>query len=360
MKKILYIGKYNGIIGGIERYMQKSAQLLRRNGFAVHYLYTDNGGKEQGSFASAFDSISEFSPENSLLASADMVILHNIISTELLQYLPQDKTLFFAHDHNIYCQRHHYYTPFGRINCQRKYNKIICSCCSLFRNEAPPLTWYRKYPALVLSDFMAENLRKNGFEKVFKLPAFIKTAKEEHKFMPDGVLRILFLGQLIRGKGADLMLKTLAKLDIPYSCTIAGDGKDRAMLEKMVEKFKIGDKVHFAGFVSEPEKLWANCDVFFFPIRWQEPFGLVGLEAMAHGVPVVAFDLGGVREYLTQACGALIPKKDVDFASEMLTRYYSEPGLLSEMGKKGLWIAGNKFSEEMFIKKFNKLCEVLK
>ena len=43
MKNILYIGKYNGIVGGIERYMQKSAELLRRNAFAVHYLYTENG-----------------------------------------------------------------------------------------------------------------------------------------------------------------------------------------------------------------------------------------------------------------------------------------------------------------------------
>ena len=45
MKTILYIGKYNGIVGGIERYMQKSAELLRRHGLEVHYLYTENGGK---------------------------------------------------------------------------------------------------------------------------------------------------------------------------------------------------------------------------------------------------------------------------------------------------------------------------
>ena len=305
MKNILYIGKYNGIIGGIERYMQNSAELLRRNGFAVHYLYTENGGREQSNFAAAFNSIAEFTPESSLVCSADIIIIHNIIPPELLKNLPEKKTFFFAHDHNIYCQRHHYYWPIGRINCHRKYNKFFCKVCSLGRNAAPPLAEYRKLPALVLSDFMAENLRKNGFEKVFKLPAFIKTAEKAHNFMPDGVLRILFLGQLIRGKGADLMLKSLAKLTIPFTCTIAGDGKDRQILEKMVEKFKLCDKVKFTGFVSEPEKLWDDCDVFFFPIRWQEPFGLVVLEAMAHGVPVAAFDLGGVREHLTKACGCL-------------------------------------------------------
>ena len=47
MKNILYIGKYNGIIGGIERYMQKSAGLLRANGFEVHYLHIEKGGKDQ-------------------------------------------------------------------------------------------------------------------------------------------------------------------------------------------------------------------------------------------------------------------------------------------------------------------------
>ena len=51
-------------------------------------------------------------------------------------------------------------------------------------------------------------------------------------------------------------------------------------MEKMAENLKLTDKIRFTGFVKEPEKLWANCDVFFFPIRWQEPFGLVGLEAV--------------------------------------------------------------------------------
>ena len=359
MKNILYIGKYNGIIGGIERYMQKSAELLRRNGFAVHYLYTGNGGKDPEKFAAAFDTIAGFLPENPLISVADIIVIHNIIAPELLKTLPAKKTFFFAHDHNIYCQRHHYYTPLGRINCHRRYNKFICKICSLVRNEAPPLAEYCKLPALVLSDFMADNLRKNGFEKVFKLPAFIKTAPKEHNFMPNGILRILFLGQLIRGKGADLMLKTLAKLDIPFTCTIAGDGNDREMLTEMVKKYHLQKQIHFAGFVSEPEKLWDDCDLFFFPIRWQEPFGLVALEAMAHGVPVVTFDIGGVREYLTSGCGSLVPEKNINSAAEHITLYYSQPELLKTSGDNGLLIAENKFSEEKFVKKFNELLEVL-
>ncbi len=354
MKTILYIGRYNGIIGGIERYMQKSAELLRRNGFSVHYLYTEKGGKNPEDFAGAFDSIAAFSPENSLLKSADMVILHNIIDAKYLKNLPEKKTYFFAHDHNIYCQRHHYYTPIGRRNCHRAYNKYICKLCSLGRNPAPPLAEYRKLPALVLSDFMAENLRKNGFEKVFKLPAFIRTSDKEHNFMPDGVLRILFLGQLIRGKGADLMLKTLAKLDIPFACTIAGDGKDRKMLENMVEKYHLQDRVHFTGFVSDPETLWDNCDVFCFPIRWQEPFGLVGLEALAHGVPAVAFELGGVREWLPHVkYGFTVPEQaDMNIA---FRRIYQHRDLLPGMSRAARKWTNEMFSEEKYMEKMEEL-----
>ena len=121
------------------------------------------------------------------------------------------------------------------------------------------------------------------------------------------------------------------------------------MLEKLTLEYGLQEKVRFTGFVSTPEELWKNCDLFFFPIRWQEPFGLVGLEAMAHGVPVAAFDLGGVREYLNAECGALLPEKDICAAAETLTQLYQTPELLSQMGKKGLEIAKQKFSEENFV-----------
>ena len=361
MKNILYIGRYNGIIGGIERYMQKSAELLRSYGLSVHCRYFEQGGKDQEVFSAAFDSIAAFAPEDDLLKSADLVILHNIIDVKYLKNLPEKRTFFFAHDHNIYCQRHHYYTPVGRRNCHRAYHKYLCKLCSLGRNPAPPLAEYRKLPALVLSDFMAENLRKNGFEKVVKLPAFIKPAAKEHAFMTDDCLRILFLGQLIRGKGADLLLDALVDLelmDIDFQCTIAGDGKDRAMLEKKVEKLLLSDKIHFTGFVCDTEALWDDCDILFVPSRWQEPFGLVGLEAMAHGVPVIAFDTGGVREWLSDAeNGILVPEKASFSAAEKLAELANSREELAAMGKRGLELAGEKFSEENFVKRFKNLAE---
>lgn len=356
MKSIVYIGKFLGIIGGIERYMQHSAILLRRNGFTVHYLYTGETTRNAEEFTAAFDSVQKFSVANEYLQTADMIVVHNMIPPGFLKLLPESKTFFFAHDHNIYCRRHHYYTPLGRKNCHRQYHALRCLLCSLGRNEAPPLAEYRKLPALVLSDFMAENLRKNGFKNVFKLPAFIQIKESQQTFMPDGVLRILFLGQLIRGKGADLMIPALANLPIPFECTIAGEGKDREMLENMVTKYNLSNKVKFTGFVNDPETLWQNCDVFCFPIRWQEPFGLVGLEAMAHGIPVVAFDHGGVREWLDDPRnGFAIPEYgDLETAFTTLAGNLKMLQMMGECGKK---IAEEKFSEHSFIEKFSLLLQ---
>ena len=174
--------------------------------------------------------------------------------------------------------------------------------------------------------------------------------------MPDGVLRILFLGQLIRGKGADLMIPALARLKVPFHCTVAGDGKDRAMLENMVKQYDLSSKVKFTGFVSEPENLWQGHDVFCFPVRWQEPFGLVGLEAMAHGIPVVAFDRGGVKEWLNDPqTGFAIPEYgDLETAFTLLAE---NPEMLQIMGKCGKKTAEEKFSERSFLEKFTSLLQ---
>ena len=123
----------------------------------------------------------------------------------------------------------------------------------------------------------------------------------------------------------------------------------------MVQKFNLLDKVKFTGFVSNPEELWQNCDLFFFPIRWQEPFGLVGLEALAHQKAVIAFDLGGVREYLSNDCGAIIPPQNTTYAAKVITNFYNNPNLLKELGLNGYKTVQEKFSEEKFLEAFSTL-----
>ncbi len=358
MKNVVYIGRYLGIVGGIERYMLRSAQLLRNQGVRVSYLHSGEMARDELRFAAAFDAVSRFTDGAELLRRAELVVLHTILPVEQLKRLPRGRSFFFAHDHNIYCRRHHYYTPFGRRNCHRASEPLRCFFCSLGRGATPPLAAYRELPALVLSEFMRENLLRNGFRQVIKLPAFSRPVQKEHKFMKNRSLRILSMGQLIRGKGVDLLIDLLRKVDVPLDCTIAGDGRDRAMLERRVHQYRLEERVRFIGWQNDPERCWEACDLFFFPIRWQEPFGLVGLEALAHGVPVIAFDRGGVREWLRDTVnGYALSPGDAGRAAEILSALQRDPEQLARLGKNALETVKNEFSEQGFLEKFAALAE---
>ena len=119
----------------------------------------------------------------------------------------------------------------------------------------------------------------------------------------DGRSVVLTLGRLAgieRRKGFDVMLEALPALarevpDVTY--VVAGDGPDRARLEHKARDLGVADRVVFTGYVDEADKpgLYRLADAFAMPSRG-EGFGIVLLEAMASGVPVVASVADGSRE----------------------------------------------------------------
>ena len=288
------------------------------------------------------------------------------------------RLVFWAHDHDVYCPRRYYYTPFGRRNCARACSRFRCAGCALL---ASPRNWQgggiagqlgfllrdaprrldilRETGTVVISDFMRNNLLRNGFreENIHLLSPFIRVEPEARRPEPAPELRLLFLGQLLRGKGCDLFLEMLRALGGPFRAVIAGDGNDRAGLEAMSRAFGFGERVRFLGWCGRPEELFAEADAAVFPFRWQEPFGLCGLEAAAHGVPVVAFDLGGVREWLIDGVtGIAVKPFDGKAMAAAVARLRDSAGLRREMGANGRRLAAERFSEERFLAGFGRLC----
>jgi glycosyltransferase involved in cell wall biosynthesis len=113
--------------------------------------------------------------------------------------------------------------------------------------------------------------------------------------------RVLFLGRMTAVKGIDLLLDAIAVLRArgePLELVLAGDGAVRKVAEARARRLDL--PARFCGWVNPEERsaLLSEAGVLALPSTWPEPFGLVGLEAAAHGVPTVAFDVGGVREWL--------------------------------------------------------------
>ena len=118
-------------------------------------------------------------------------------------------------------------------------------------------------------------------------------------------LHLLFSGRMEYLKGGHVFLEALpqvaSQLGQRLSVTFAGEGRERPALERRAAE--VGNpqlQIEFPGWVdrSRIEALLRNCDLLVVPSLWPEPFGLVGPEAGQYGVPVAAFDVGGIHDWL--------------------------------------------------------------
>lgn len=119
---------------------------------------------------------------------------------------------------------------------------------------------------------------------------------------------ILGVGRLSREKGFDLLVEAMTYLP-GRRLLLAGDGPERASLEALVSRLGINDRVEFAGWVSEPWASRFRPDLLVVPSRF-EAMGLVILEAMRAGVPVVAARVGGIPEVVVDNVTGLLAEPE--------------------------------------------------
>ena len=161
----------------------------------------------------------------------------------------------------------------------------------------------------------------------------------------DGTPTILFVGRHDPRKGLPDLLSAagrLARRGREFRVVIVGDGRLRRRAERMV-RGPLRGRVHFEGRVSNERLPWyyASADVFCSPARGGESFGIVLLEAMASGVPVVATDLPGYRSALTPGAeGITVPARSPGALADALELLLLRPDLRTAMGRRGIETAG--------------------
>jgi glycosyltransferase involved in cell wall biosynthesis len=163
---------------------------------------------------------------------------------------------------------------------------------------------------------------------------------------------VLFVGRLVAYKGVDVLLEAMTTQKAV--ALIVGDGPMRGRLEAQARDLGLANRVKFLGSVADDElaALYRACDVFVLPsVTRQEAFGVVQLEAMAAGKPVVSTDLGTGVGWVNRngETGFVVPPRDAGALSDAIARLLADADLRKSMGDAAMRRVRTTFSVERMI-----------
>jgi glycosyltransferase involved in cell wall biosynthesis len=172
----------------------------------------------------------------------------------------------------------------------------------------------------------------------------------------------MFAGRLVPEKGVDIGIKALKNLlernnMPPIRFDIYGDGPENyaRVLRDMIHTLGLGDTVKFMGTL-EPQQFIARYEdycLFLFTSRWEEPFGLTLLTAMARGVPVIATKRGAAPEIICDGeNGILVPADDAIALADAIHRLIENPLLAEKIRYNAIKTVHEKYT---FEKIFNRI-----
>jgi len=159
--------------------------------------------------------------------------------------------------------------------------------------------------------------------------------------LPLDKLIILFFGNLVPYKGPEVLLRafSLIKEETPdLELLYVGRGPLLAELQSLSRELGVAEDVHFAGYVADQDKAlyYQAADIFCLPsVNLAEAFGIVNLEAMASGLPIIASHLGGIPDLVDGSNGLTVTPGDVDKLAEALHYLAENPDEREKMGRAG-------------------------
>lgn len=219
----------------------------------------------------------------------------------------------YLHRSAAFCSEGYGLRCFRRAYTERTTNRRPDRLARAYaRTRAWDSAWQHARAVLVASEFVADVHVRRGIPAdivhVVGYPVPLSANIEPAADPPD----LLFVGRLADSKGVHVLIDALTELD-GVTLAIGGDGPARAHLERRARDRGVAGRVQFLGWVNPSRRngLMRGAKVFVLPSLWDEPFGIVGVEALGAGTPVVASDVGGVASWLDDGrTGVLVPRGD--------------------------------------------------
>lgn len=322
-----------GEVGGIETLCQNIAEYADyENTFVFLFqggtIYEEmkQAGKDVISLADCGEKKLGKERLNKLLAIAknyDIIVVHHSALAIQMCYLylkcrlPRKKFVATVHscfEANTY---YHYGWAKNQVRAFVQKRMLAVSDRIIFVSEAGKRSYVKEF-----------RLDKRKLRVVYngiKLPENFGT--DAHTFDPDNI-RMTFIGRLVEVKGVQLLIPAIAKLrdeGIRISLCICGEGDYRGELEKLTAQYQLGEQVRFMGTQRNLALFLRDADMFAYPSVCEEVFGISIVEAMAYGVPCVAFRSGGIPEIVKDGKnGAIAEHKEIDELKDAIKRILAQ------------------------------------
>jgi glycosyltransferase involved in cell wall biosynthesis len=385
--RILIATSHRNLAGGVEKYLQQILPCLRQRGHQLALLYEYRFdpekervdplaldipclGTEEAGLDAGLRFVRDWNP--------DVVCSQGLESTDLqTALLNQYPTIFYAHNYVGTCisgeKCHAFPSP---QPCDRQFGP---ACLALYFPRRcgglnPATMWkmyqrsternaqLQKYAAiLVASAHMRREYERHGVpaERIQVAPLPNPNEGAEFHTAPRNGSQgsLLFLGRLTKLKGTAELLRAIPlaekRLGTPLNVTVAGDGPERGRLEELGRRYQI--TAEFTGWVGGSQKadLMLRADLLVVPSLWPEPFGLVGIEAGAHGLPAVAFDTGGISDWLIPGySGELAPGNPptAEGLADAIARALSDPSHYADL-RRGAREVASRFTLSAHVSK---------
>lgn len=359
--KILHFNQHGTHIGGVEGYIADVSSALSGSGHSVGLVYFSSHDREpllpntmyvpldrkssarKDNFEDLKRAIDTFKP--------DVAFIHAVYQSEIVKqvraFLP---SIAYVHGPYLVCPGSAHYLRKSAKVCTKSAS-LECLIfaqterCCFGRNPIGHLARlssvkrlihiYRGLPILVASHYMRQLLELNGIQgtQISILPPIMFGISPP--IFVETLNKILFAGRIVPEKGLHLLIRALATLNGHWELTVAGDGDDLARCKELTHALGLAHRVDFVGWQdgATMSQLYQQCAMVVVPSLWPEPYGRIGPEAFSHGRPVVAFDVGGVGDWLQHGVnGLLVPPGDVDGLRNSISQLLASASLRIEMG----------------------------
>jgi len=302
----------------------------------------------------------------------DLVHVHNVQNVGALQAsLDYGPTIITTHDYRWVCPANNFFHKRPQAICDRTcgpgcFATTITKHCVTPRPQYAAYFYRRaKWGIGHASDFAhviapskgAQNKYKaSGFDdaSMSVLPYFCELDPAETPRATPIPPVITYLGRVAPNKGHEYFIEALGQLpELVQGRMVGGISDDVAQsLRALADRHGCADQLKLHGWATRSEvvDLLDQTSVFVFPSLWPETLGIVGIEALSRGVPVVASDVGGVREWcLEDETGHLVPPKNGAAIAERVMDLLSDEDRLRTFGKRGIELIREKFRPEQHV-----------